>query len=119
IIPEFAAKLGLNRNYVERARHFAREFSPEDVQKICEMCRRHNFPLGITLVFRVLRWEASERMISCGASSRNISSSPSSMRLSGAAGTCVPTEGALERCPPTRLMPAGRLLTDSRSAYGG
>ena len=50
----FAAGLGQGRNYVERARQFARVFSKADVDRICTECREHQYPLGVTLVSRSL-----------------------------------------------------------------
>jgi hypothetical protein len=52
VMVKFAAKLGLRRDAVERARQFAREFSKKEVYEICKLCRKHNFPLGVTLILR-------------------------------------------------------------------
>ena len=54
IIPAFATDKGYRRDAVEQARHFARVFTPEDMREICRECRKHNFPLGVTLIYRAL-----------------------------------------------------------------
>jgi hypothetical protein len=61
IIPAFATEKGLRRDTVERARQFARVFTKTDLRQICRECRKHNFPLGVTLIYRVLPLRDADR----------------------------------------------------------
>lgn len=54
IIRAFAAGMGYRRDTVERARQFARMFTPKDVRQICDECKRQNFPLGVSLICRTM-----------------------------------------------------------------
>ena len=53
-IPEVAAKRGIRRDAVERARQFAQIFKLPVINQLCSECRDHNFPLGVSLIYRVL-----------------------------------------------------------------
>ena len=53
-IPKFAAERGYRRNAVERPRQFARLFETPDLNQIYRECRQYEFPLGVTLIYRVL-----------------------------------------------------------------
>ena len=53
-IPRFAAKKGQRRDVIERARQFADIFDQQAVDKLCSECREHNFPLGVSMIYRVL-----------------------------------------------------------------
>ena len=54
IIRAFAAGMGYRRDTVERARQFARMFTPKDVRQICAECKKQNFPLGVSLICRAM-----------------------------------------------------------------
>ena len=54
IIPAFAADRGYRRDTVERARQFAHEFKLSAVKRLCRECRKRNYPLGVTLIYRAL-----------------------------------------------------------------
>ena len=53
-IPRFAAKKGQRRDAIERARQFADVFDQQTVDQLCSECRVHNFPLGVSLIYRAL-----------------------------------------------------------------
>lgn len=62
-VPRFAARRGLRRSTVDSARLFARVFTLQDLKAIYRSCREHEFPLGITLVYRTTAIEKrTERM---------------------------------------------------------
>jgi hypothetical protein len=62
-VPQFAAERGLRRSAVDSARLFARIFTRQDLKAIYRSCREHEFPLGITLVYRTTAIEnRTERM---------------------------------------------------------
>ena len=53
-IPKFAAKHGQRRDALERARQFADVFDQKSVDQLCRECWEHKFPLGVTMIYRVL-----------------------------------------------------------------
>ena len=54
VVPKFAAPKGYARNFVERARQFAAVFNQTMVDQLGRWCRKHRFPLGVTLIYLVL-----------------------------------------------------------------
>src|SRR5207248_773199 len=47
-----AARLGLTAEKLRKARAFAQNYTPAQVEDLCRLAEERNFPLGVTLIMR-------------------------------------------------------------------